>query len=311
MYEQKKSLCYMGQKAHPIALRQASNYRHQDTVWYSRRYRQQLAARDQAYIKYMEHVHAQQQLPAPRLAMQHGPHGTYIYGFMCTPHTNREHMATLCYMPYTSPMSLSTGGNSMWGYQNMCMPFNTSGRMPYLSGISENTLYQWAGSCIHTMNPMEYLVAHVVNASVPVPVSTSESRAPQWLMEHMANHMERGFHAPVYWTPIGVTQVWHDAGFVADEIVWFLERRVGFRRIKQALQRLVESMPSIQGVRVAVSGRVGGRSKKSQRARCDVWKYGATPLHVFSQHIDYAQRIARTPLGTSGVSVWLVYRESL
>jgi hypothetical protein len=59
-------------------------------------------------------------------------------------------------------------------------------------------------------------------------------------------------------------------------------------------------MPNIQGVRVTVSGRVGGRSKKSNRARSETWKYGATPLHVFSREIDYAQRVARTPLGTSG-----------
>jgi ribosomal protein S3 len=157
---------------------------------------------------------------------------------------------------------------------------------------------------------MEHYLAHLVDSSLPLPCHTSESRSSQWIVDHMANHMEHSFQAPVYWMPIGVTQMWHDAGFVADEIVWFLERRVGFRRMKQALARLVESMPSIQGVRVAVSGRVGGRSKKSQRARCDVWKYGATPLHVFSQRIDYAQRIARTPLGTSGVSVWLVSRDS-
>lgn len=300
----------MGQKAHPIALRQASKYRHQDTVWYSRRYRQQLAARDMAYMEYMQTLCTQQQLPTPRLAIQHGPTGTYMYGFICTPHTHREHMATLCYTPYSSPMSVSNLPLSMWGYRDVCMPCHTSGYMPPMLGVSENTLQQWTASRVVGLYPMEHLLAHLVDSSLSLPCHTSESRVSQWIVDHMGNHMERSFQAPVHWMPIGVTHMWHDAGFVADEIVWFLERRVGFRRIKQALARLVESMPSIQGVRVAVSGRVGGRSKKSQRARCDVWKYGATPLHVFSQRIDYAQRIARTHLGTSGVSVWLVSRES-
>ena len=40
--------------------------------------------------------------------------------------------------------------------------------------------------------------------------------------------------------------MWKDAGFLADEIVWFLERRVSFRLLKRALTRMVENMPNIQ-----------------------------------------------------------------
>jgi hypothetical protein len=165
--------------------------------------------------------------------------------------------------------------------------------------VEESCNYQVPNTLSSTLTSVIY--------KQPLKVNKVKS-SDMWMQNHISDHIESSLKSPVNWYPVAISSIWQDASFLADEIVWFLERRVSFRLLKRALARTVENMPNIQGVRVTVSGRVGGRSKKSNRARSETWKYGATPLHVFSREIDYAQRVARTPLGTSGVSVWLVQR---
>ena len=101
---------------------------------------------------------------------------------------------------------------------------------------------------------------------------------------------------------------WQDAGYFADEIVFLLERRISFRQIKNKILKQLGSNPFIQGVRITCSGRVGGKSKKAQRARIDSVKYGQTSLNVFSAQIDFAVRTAYTALGSTGVKVWICYK---
>jgi len=110
--------------------------------------------------------------------------------------------------------------------------------------------------------------------------------------------------------PFQVQSEWQDAGYFADEIVFLLERRISFRHIKNRLLKQFFLNPYVQGVRITCSGRVGGKSKKAQRARMDSIKYGQTSLHVFSSQIDFAVRTAHTALGSTGVKVWICYTPS-
>nr|UIO59454.1 ribosomal protein S3 [Chlorella desiccata (nom. nud.)] len=110
--------------------------------------------------------------------------------------------------------------------------------------------------------------------------------------------------------PFQVQSEWQDAGYFADEIVFLLERRISFRQIKNRLLKQFSLNPHVQGVRITCSGRVGGKSKKAQRARVDSIKYGQTSLHVFSSQIDFAVRTAHTALGSTGVKVWICYTPS-
>lgn len=97
------------------------------------------------------------------------------------------------------------------------------------------------------------------------------------------------------------------AQFLSEEIAYYLERRVPFRRIKQTLMREVERK-YIEGVRVSCSGRVGGRSKKAQRAREESFQWGQTSSHVFSSKLCFASRSALTPFGKIGIKVWICYK---
>jgi small subunit ribosomal protein S3 len=93
-----------------------------------------------------------------------------------------------------------------------------------------------------------------------------------------------------------------DAMLVAANIAQQLTRRIAFRKaIKQAVQRTMKA--GAKGVRIAVSGRLGG----SEMARREWEKEGRIPLNTLRADISYGQVHAHTTYGRIGVKVW-VYR---
>ena len=100
---------------------------------------------------------------------------------------------------------------------------------------------------------------------------------------------------------------WQHASFLADEIVYFLQKRIAFRRLKGKIIKQLSQIDSIRGVRITCSGRVGGKSKKAQRSKTECLKYGQTSLQVFSSKIDFSLKTAFTSFGSVGVKVWICY----
>jgi small subunit ribosomal protein S3 len=93
-----------------------------------------------------------------------------------------------------------------------------------------------------------------------------------------------------------------DAVLVASNIAQQLSRRIAFRKaIKQAVQRTMKA--GAKGVRIAVSGRLGG----SEMARREWDKEGRIPLNTLRADISYGQVHAHTTYGRIGVKVW-IYR---
>jgi small subunit ribosomal protein S3 len=91
-----------------------------------------------------------------------------------------------------------------------------------------------------------------------------------------------------------------DAKIVADGIAKQLERRIPFRRaLKKAMQSVLEA--GGLGVRVQVSGRVGG----AEIARREWYKDGIIPLQSLRNDIDFALGRAETTYGSIGVKVWI------
>lgn len=91
-----------------------------------------------------------------------------------------------------------------------------------------------------------------------------------------------------------------DAYLVADNIAIQLKRRVMFRR---AMKRAIASTMrhGAEGIKVAVSGRLGG----TEIARREWYKEGRVPLHTFKADIDYGFSEAKTTYGIIGVKVWI------
>ncbi len=93
-----------------------------------------------------------------------------------------------------------------------------------------------------------------------------------------------------------------DATLVAENVASQIERRIAFKRaVRQAVQRSMRM--GAQGVRVLVSGRLGGAEMSRRYADRD----GKIPLHTLRADIDYGFTEARTASGNIGIKVW-IYR---
>jgi len=156
---------------------------------------------------------------------------------------------------------------------------------------------------LHNLLVYKHLKSRVENALSTLPFSHRSSPYTSWL----ESVLTRVYKTPFHLLPFKVQHEWQCASFLADEIVYFLEKRVPFRRLKSHLLKQFHKIPSLRGVRVTCSGRSGGKSKKAQRSKTECIKYGQTSLHVFSCPIDFSCKTAHTSFGSVGVKVWVCF----
>ena len=91
------------------------------------------------------------------------------------------------------------------------------------------------------------------------------------------------------------------AVLVAGQVAEQLERRLPFRRVLKGTLDQVEKSHAIRGVKIEVSGRLGG----AEMSRKEWLSRGTLPLHTLRADIDFATSTARTTYGAIGVKVWL------
>lgn len=91
------------------------------------------------------------------------------------------------------------------------------------------------------------------------------------------------------------------AHIAAQMIVDDIEKRVSFRRVLKQAMNKISSAQGVQGVKIAVKGRLDG----AEMARYEWLKNGRIPLQTFRADIDYAEKTAFTTYGTVGVKVWI------
>lgn len=93
------------------------------------------------------------------------------------------------------------------------------------------------------------------------------------------------------------------APVVAYMVAEGLEKRQTFRRVlKQTVEKVMASR-DVLGVRIAISGRLGG----AEMSRQEEIKKGRIPLQTLRADIDFAREQAYMPYGVIGVKVW-IYR---
>lgn len=93
------------------------------------------------------------------------------------------------------------------------------------------------------------------------------------------------------------------APVVAYLVAEGLEKRMPFRRVlKQTVEKVMANR-DVQGVRIAISGRLGG----AEMSRAEEIKKGRVPLQTLRADIDFAREEAYLPYGVIGVKVW-IYR---
>ncbi|QSB15521.1 30S ribosomal protein S3 [Natronosporangium hydrolyticum] len=98
-----------------------------------------------------------------------------------------------------------------------------------------------------------------------------------------------------------------DAQLVAQGVAEQLASRVSFRRaMRKAMQSAMRN-PMAKGIRVQVSGRLGG----AEMSRTEFYREGRVPLHTLRANIEYGFFEARTAFGRIGVKVWIYKGEAV
>ena len=93
------------------------------------------------------------------------------------------------------------------------------------------------------------------------------------------------------------------APIVAWMVAEGLEKQQTFRRVlKQTVEKVMANR-DVEGVRIAIGGRLGG----AEMSRTEEIKRGRVPLQTIRADIDFSREVAYLPYGVIGVKVW-IYR---
>lgn len=98
-----------------------------------------------------------------------------------------------------------------------------------------------------------------------------------------------------------VRQFEENASLVAQNVAEQLEKRVPFRRVLKSMLDQVEKNKRVKGVKIEVSGRLGG----AEMSRREWLSKGTVPLHTLRADIDFAKATAFTTYGAIGIKVWI------
>lgn len=194
----------------------------------------------------------------------------------------------------------STPGRALQSQWHQAVIEKSPNQAPKTTQVRGETLPSAEKGAFHTLFVYKQIKSRVETASL---ISNPSLKYTSWLESLLTGVWKTPFHL----VPFKVNHEWQCAGFLADEIVYFLEKRVPFRRLKSHLLKQFPKIPSLRGVRVTCSGRSGGKSKKAQRSKTECLKYGQTSLHVFSCPIDFSCKTAHTSFGSVGVKVWVCF----
>lgn len=94
---------------------------------------------------------------------------------------------------------------------------------------------------------------------------------------------------------------WESASLTAQLIAQQVEKRMPIRRIMKQTINKVMANKYIEGVKIEISGRLGG----ADIARTETLKVGKLPLQTLRSRIDYALQEAKTTYGIIGIKVWM------
>lgn len=105
---------------------------------------------------------------------------------------------------------------------------------------------------------------------------------------------------------VEVRQPETNATIVGYMVAEGLEKRMPFRRVLKSTVEKVMAVREVVGVRIVVSGRLGG----ADMSRTEQIKRGRIPLQTFRANIDYAHVEALLPYGVIGIKVWVYLGET-
>lgn len=91
------------------------------------------------------------------------------------------------------------------------------------------------------------------------------------------------------------------APIVAMMVAEGLEKRMPFKRVIKQMAEKVMANRDVKGVRIAISGRLGG----ADMSRKEQVRQGNIPLQTLRADVDFAREKAYLPYGVIGIKVWI------
>ena len=265
-------------------------------------------------------------LPARATGSNLNPPG---YGVAC----GGRKKGQITFMPPLIPTIWAPSGTpyAALPYGEMCAPTNSPQKKEKaLPSLSATLLPQATPSCGHavslatpitpqpTVGPanVRYTIAPTTffatsRSAVPKNLASAQHRARLETKMPLKNHMECSLYSGTQLKSkihlLRCPSIHQNPFFLAGQLVFLLQERVTFRRLKHRIIEEVRKDGNIKGVRILCSGRVAARSKKAQKARTDSIQWGATSLNIFSEYVAFASCYAQTIFGKVGVKVWICY----
>jgi small subunit ribosomal protein S3 len=125
-------------------------------------------------------------------------------------------------------------------------------------------------------------------------------------IEQLKNELQKLSGSEIFLNIVEVRKPEADAQLISENVAQQLERRVAFRR---AMKKVITTAQKfgVKGIRVAVSGRLGG----AEMSRREWYREGRVPLHTLRADIEYGFSKAQTTYGVIGCKVWLFKGEVL
>jgi small subunit ribosomal protein S3 len=100
---------------------------------------------------------------------------------------------------------------------------------------------------------------------------------------------------------VEVTSPESSAAIVGYMIAEALEKRLPFRRVLKTTAEKVMANRDVQGVRIGLSGRLGG----AEMARREEIRKGNVPLQTLRADVDFTKERANMTYGVIGIKVWI------
>lgn len=121
------------------------------------------------------------------------------------------------------------------------------------------------------------------------------------IKKHIMDNFFRGKRVNLRIDIQEVKSMEESAMIMAQNVTEQIEKRMPFRRILKSTIEQAMKNSLIKGVKVEMSGRLGG----AEMSRREWLSKGTLPLHTLRANIDFAKATARTTYGAIGVKVWL------
>jgi len=277
----------MGQKISPTALRLQTN-KNFTASWYTNKLYSQTLHNQLQLQTFFDQVFAQVGTKATKTYCQKFPATSKIQTFFCSPRLFDERL-TKKMMNLEPTIFFQTIRSQSWPFLPNQLEWNQFRKKSIFQAFIEEK-----GDSQNYTFSQNFFSAKKSNVVNHV----------NFYMNHIETLTGKYSNTKMIWSPVKVNSLTKSAKFLSESIARSLEQQKPVKQIFRTVQTLLKKDPTIEGFKIACSGRLQG----VEMAKTEVTKFGKISLHVFSSKVDYAEAKASTNFGILGVKVWICYR---